>query len=131
MIAYRELAAGMPLHTRITLGVRIWYVLMDSALIQTEYADFVLEESAPSVWILVDNISVYVRRSTSGEAVAVDMYPLGMEMDDPICGTWSTFQEAEERIKDNEDEFGTDDNGPGERGNSKDARPASQTGNEK
>lgn len=84
---------------------------------QEEYGDFILKEEANSVWITVDSISVYVRRSTSGKAVAVDLYPVGMEMDDPICGTWATFQEAEERIKDNEDELGTGDDRRGEAAN--------------
>lgn len=87
---------------------------MDSVLEQVDFSDFFLRADVTSVWITVDNISVYVRRSTSGEAVAVDLYPVGMEMDDPICGTWATFQEAEERIKDNEDELGTGDDGRGE-----------------
>jgi hypothetical protein len=84
---------------------------MDNVLEQVDFSDFYLSADVTSVWITVDSISVYVRRSTSGEAVAVDLYPVGMEMDDPICGTWATFQEAEERIKDNEDELGTGDDG--------------------
>lgn len=83
---------------------------MDSALIQEEFSDFILKEEATSVWITVDNMSVYVRRSTSGQAVAVDIYPKGMEMEDPICGTWAEFKEAEEKLKEYEHQLASDDN---------------------
>lgn len=60
--------------------------------------DFILEEDATSCWITIDNISVYVRRTDEG--VAVDLYPLGQEMEDALVGTWALFSEAQEVIDD-------------------------------
>jgi|VirMetMinimDraft_7_1064189.scaffolds.fasta_scaffold00786_7 hypothetical protein len=70
---------------------------MDGALHQEEYADFVLKKEAQSVWVTIDNLSLYVRRTDEG--VAVDIYPVGMEMEDPIVGTWCLRSEAQERIE--------------------------------
>lgn len=80
---------------------------MDSALIQEEFGDFILKEEATSVWITVDNMSVYVRRTDEG--VAVDIYPRGMETDDSIVGTWCLKSEATERLEDYENKFRSDD----------------------
>ncbi len=66
-----------------------------------EENDYILEEGAPSCWISVDNISVYVRRTDEG--VAVDLYPIGLEMEDALVGTWALFSEAEEQISDCDD----------------------------
>lgn len=82
---------------------------MDSSLIQEEYSDFILKEEAQSVWITIDNLSLYVRRTDEG--VAVDIYPKGMEMEDSIVGTWCLRSEAQERIDEYEDELRARDDG--------------------
>ena len=84
-------------------------IVMDSALIQEEFGDFILKEEAQSVWITVNNISVYVRRTDEG--VAVDLYPNRMEMEDSLCGTWALFGEAQERIDEYENELRAGDDG--------------------
>jgi len=63
------------------------------ALKRKSDSDYILRKGHQSVWITVDNISVYVRRTDEG--VAVDLYPVGDEMEDAICGTWALFTEAE------------------------------------
>lgn len=56
-------------------------------------SDYVLEENAESVWITVNDISVYVKRTDEG--VAVDLYPLNDEASDPpLASTWALFSEA-------------------------------------
>jgi hypothetical protein len=97
--------------------------LMDSPLIQDDYSDFVLKEDARSVWITVDNISVYVRRTDEG--VAVDLYPLSMEMEDSIVGTWCLRQEAKERLEDYEHQLEADNNRQRATADWKDLRPES------
>lgn len=71
---------------------------MMGALRQEGENDYLLEEDYKSCWITVGNISVYVVRGDEG--VAIDLYPLGQEMYDPIVGTWALFSEAEEQIED-------------------------------
>ena len=66
---------------------------MSKALKREGESDYVLKEEHTSVWITVDNISVYVRRTDEG--VAVDLYPLGEEMEGSLVGTWALFSEAE------------------------------------
>ncbi len=63
------------------------------ALKRKSDSDYILREGHSSVWVTVDNISVYVRRTDEG--VAVDLYPVGEEMEDSLCGTWALFSEAE------------------------------------
>lgn len=65
--------------------------------------DYILQKDEPSVWITVDNVSVYVRRNDEG--VSVDLYPKGDEMSDSLAGTFITFEEA---ILEPEDEPDTD-----------------------
>ncbi len=43
--------------------------------------DYTLRDEHPSVWITVDTISVYIRRTDEG--VTVKLYPKGNEDDDP------------------------------------------------
>lgn len=45
-----------------------------------------------SVYITVENISVYVKRDDEG--VSVDLFPLGREMEESLAGTWATYDEA-------------------------------------
>lgn len=68
--------------------------MSDNALKRISDTDYELKEDQNSVWITVDNISVYIRRTDEG--VSVGLYPKGREMDDEICGTWCLFTEAEE-----------------------------------
>ena len=49
-----------------------------------------------SVWITVDNISVYVRRTDEG--VVVDLYPLGEEATESLASCYAYFNEAQEEI---------------------------------
>ncbi len=61
--------------------------------------DFILEEGEDCVWIAVDNIAVYVRRTDEG--VAVSLYPKARVLDDELAGTWALFSEAEDDEDDN------------------------------
>lgn len=63
------------------------------ALKRKSGSDYILRKAHKSVWITVGNISVHVVRTDEG--VSVDLYPVGEEMEDPICGTWALFAEAE------------------------------------
>jgi hypothetical protein len=56
-------------------------------------ADYELPANQDSVWISVDNISVYVKRTDEG--VVVDLFPKGKEMDGAIAGTYAFRAEAE------------------------------------
>jgi hypothetical protein len=55
--------------------------------------DYELRPHCDSIWITVNNISVYIKRNDEG--VSVDLYPLGLEMNDALASTWLTFAEAE------------------------------------
>lgn len=48
----------------------------------------------PSVWITVDNLSVYVVRTDEG--VVVDIFGHGKEMDGPLGSTYAYRSEAED-----------------------------------
>ena len=65
------------------------------ALKQTEGdTDYELNEDFKSCWITVNNISVYVLRTSDG--VYVDLLPLGKEDKPPIASTYATFADASE-----------------------------------
>jgi len=65
------------------------------ALRQTEVStDYELNEDYKSCWITVNNISVYVLRTSDG--VSVDLLPHGKEDKPPIASTYATFSEAKE-----------------------------------
>ena len=49
--------------------------------------DLVLEPEQQSVWITVDNFSVYVHRTDEG--LVVDLFKLGNEMDVAIASTYA------------------------------------------
>ncbi len=66
----------------------------DGALIQTEGGDYELKPDHQSVWIGVENLSIYITKS-GGEGVAVDIYPLHDEMSDFLASTWCLFDEAQ------------------------------------
>ena len=53
--------------------------------------DYILREGDNSVWITVDELSVYILRTKAG--VRVDIYPIGDEMTEPIRSTWALFGE--------------------------------------
>ena len=65
----------------------------DSVLVPESFCDFRLRDDCDSLWITINNISVYLKRTDEG--VAVSLYPKGREMDDEIIGTWALFSEAE------------------------------------
>jgi hypothetical protein len=56
--------------------------------------DYELNEDFKSCWITVNNISVYVRRGDEGVAVA--LFPVQHEGEEPIAATWATFPVATE-----------------------------------
>jgi hypothetical protein len=58
--------------------------------------DYVLDEGARSVWITVDDISVYIHRTDEG--VVVDLYALGVEADDCLGSTYAFNDEAKALI---------------------------------
>jgi hypothetical protein len=68
--------------------------------------DYILHPEVECVWITVNNISVYVRRTDEG--VAVSLYPKGRECDDEICGTWCLYSEAEAEEEEDEDDNPSD-----------------------
>ena len=54
--------------------------------------DYELDELASSCWIGVDNLSVYIRRTGDGTAVAV--YAKGAETEDPIESIFVPAEDA-------------------------------------
>ena len=60
-----------------------------SLVSETEYS---LKPTQNTVWITVDNISIYLRRHDDN--VSVDFYPLGREDSDSLAGTYLSFDEA-------------------------------------
>lgn len=59
--------------------------------------DYTLPADLPGVWVTVDNISVHVvRHSAPGSipGVTVNLYPLGVEMDDPLGSATAYLDEA-------------------------------------
>ena len=69
-----------------------------SALRKEGDTDYVLEQDHDTVWITVDNISVYIIRTDEG--VVVDLFPLGLEARESIAGTYAFRTEAQELIDD-------------------------------
>lgn len=57
--------------------------------------DFILE--GESCWITVNSLSVHIKKDEEG--VAVDVFPLNGEMEDPIGSTWALYSEGEEDEK--------------------------------
>lgn len=55
--------------------------------------DYIIPPGLTSVWITVDNISLYIKREAEG--VVVDLYPLNDEMSASLAGCSITFTEAE------------------------------------
>ncbi len=45
-----------------------------------------------SVWVTVENISVYIKKDDEG--VAVDLFPTGQEDGESLAGTWALYQDA-------------------------------------
>ena len=69
--------------------------MSEQALRQTEEdTDYELNEDYKSCWITVNNISVYVLRTSDG--VSVFLHPHGKETTPPIASTHATFSEAKE-----------------------------------
>lgn len=57
-----------------------------------EATDYLLPETFDSVWITVNNVSIYIKREAHG--VAVDLYPLNDENSDSLSGCYITFEDA-------------------------------------
>lgn len=53
---------------------------MDNVLTDTDY---IMSQDLQSVWVTVDGISVYIRRTFDG-GVRVELYVAGEEMDEPL-----------------------------------------------
>jgi len=51
--------------------------------------DYVLNEESRTVWITVDNISVYIKRMPDG--VQVELFPRGDEDTNAITGCYAPF----------------------------------------
>lgn len=64
--------------------------------------DYKLRPEEHSVWITVDNFSVYVCRTDEG--VVADIYALGHEDEDSLAGTYAFTQEALDLIEEDENE---------------------------
>lgn len=56
----------------------------NEALFRESETDYVLKEDWHSVWITVDEVSIYIHRRPGG--AQVDAYVKGMETDDPLDG---------------------------------------------
>ncbi len=54
--------------------------------------EYLVNPGHSSVWITIDNISVYLRRHDWG--VCIDLYPIKQEDTDSLASTWLTFDEA-------------------------------------
>lgn len=52
-------------------------------------SDYILNQN--SCWITVNNLSLYIMQT--GNGVAIDIYVLHREMEDPIATTWAPFTE--------------------------------------
>ncbi|NCA83799.1 MAG: hypothetical protein EOM72_13860 [Opitutae bacterium] len=55
--------------------------------------DYQLPARRDHVWITVNNLSVYIRRTDEG--VVVDLFPVQREMDERLASTYAFFAEAE------------------------------------
>lgn len=55
--------------------------------------EMAVNAESQSLWVGVDNISVYIRRNDEG--VSVDLYPKGDEDAESLAGTWALFADAE------------------------------------
>lgn len=63
------------------------------ALVAEGSTDFkMVSPRQSSVYVTVENISVYIKRDDEG--VSVDLFPLGREMEESMAGTWATYDEA-------------------------------------
>lgn len=60
---------------------------MKSALIEQGSNDYSLRKNEASVWIGVDRLAVYIKRSGSG--VEVQIYKSGKEMDPPVAEAYA------------------------------------------
>ena len=67
----------------------------EQALRQTEEStDYELNEDYTSCWVTIENISVYILRTSDG--VSVDLFACGEEDKTPIASTYATFLDASE-----------------------------------
>lgn len=57
-----------------------------------EATDYEMPVALNSVWITVNNVSVYIKRESHG--VAVDLYPLNDENSAMLSGCYITFEDA-------------------------------------
>lgn len=70
---------------------------MDASLpclsVEENNADNEYTLNQDTVWITVNNLSLYIRKNDEG--VSVDIFPVGFESEDPIAGTWATYAEVD------------------------------------
>jgi hypothetical protein len=62
--------------------------------------DFVLVPDAPSAWVRIDNIAVYLRRTDEG--VIVELFPSGGEDEEALASCHEFFNEAAAAVVDRE-----------------------------
>lgn len=65
-----------------------------------EAADYVLVPDAPSAWVRIDNIAVYLRRTDEG--VIVELFPSGGEDEEALVSCHEFFNEAAAAVVDRE-----------------------------
>jgi hypothetical protein len=65
-----------------------------SSLVQSNEEEYRLKANGRHnhVWIIVDNLKVYIRRTDMG--VTVDLYPTEGNTDECLAGTYAFFSEA-------------------------------------
>lgn len=78
--------------------------MRDSAGLRLDYnsdgnsdgIDYTLRQAERSVWISVNNLSIYIKREDEG--VVVDIFPKGREGEQPIASTYGFYNDAVEEV---------------------------------
>lgn len=70
----------------LTVGTEVYTTVLNGD------TDYELAELAPSCWIGVDNLSVYIRRTDTG--VGIEVYAKGEEAEDPIETIYVSSEDA-------------------------------------
>ena len=65
----------------------------EQGLLVENFSDYVMPPDVTSVWIAVDNISVWICRSNEG--VVVSLFPCGREMEDAMSTAYLEYTDAE------------------------------------
>lgn len=64
---------------------------MPDGLILEDETDYLMPEGCESIWITINNLSIYVRRELTGVAIVV--YPLHDEMNESLATVSVPFPE--------------------------------------